>query len=134
MNRVEFIGNVTKDVELNTTSNNVNYTNFSLAVRRKYPDKDGNEIVDFHNCAAFGRLAETIAKYVKKGNKLFVSGELTYDTYENKEGVKKTVAKIMVEQVEFLTPKSVNGVTPESTEDNPHPEDMTPITDDSLPF
>lgn len=134
MNKAELIGNVTKDIELSVTAANVNYTNFSLAVRRKFPDKAGNEIVDFHNCAAFGKLAETLAKYVKKGNKLFVSGELIYDTYENKEGVKKTTAKIMVEQVEFLTPKSVNGVTPESTEDNLHPEDMTPITDDSLPF
>ena len=133
MNRTELIGNVTKDIELNTSSSKVNYCNFSLAVRRRYPDKDGNEIVDFHNCSAFGKLAETLAKYVKKGNKLFVSGELIYDTYENKEGTKKTVAKIMVEQVEFLTPKSVNGVTPESAE-NPHPEDMTPIDDDSLPF
>lgn len=134
MNRIELIGNVTKDIELNTTSTKVNYCNFSLAVRRRYPDKDGNEIVDFHNCAAFGKLAETLAKYVKKGNKLLVAGELIYDTYENKEGTKKTVAKIMVEQVEFLTPKSVNGETPESDDSNPHPGDMTPINDDSLPF
>lgn len=134
MNRTELIGNVTKDIELNTTSTKLNYCNFSLAVRRRYPDKDGNEIVDFHNCAAFSKLAETLAKYVKKGNKLFVAGELIYDTYENKEGTKKTIAKIMVEQVEFLTPKSVNGVIPESAEGNSRPEELTPIDDDSLPF
>ena len=134
MNRIELIGNVTKDIELYTTATKVDYTNFSLAVRRRYPDKDGNEIVDFHSCTAFGKLAQTLEKYVRKGNKLYVSGELIYDTYETKEGTKKTVAKIMVEQVEFLTPKSVNGVTPESAEGNPHPEDMTPIDDDSLPF
>lgn len=133
MNRTELIGNVTKDIELNTTSTKVNYCNFSLAVRRRYPDKDGNEIVDFHNCAAFSKLAENLAKYVKKGNKLFVAGELIYDTYENKEGTKDN-SKIMVEQVEFLTPKSVNGVTPESAEGNPCPEELTPIDDDSLPF
>lgn len=134
MNRVELIGNATKDIELRTTNTKVNYTNFSLAVRRRFPDKDGNEIVDFHNCAAFSKLAETLAKYVKKGNKLFVSGELVYDTYEDKNGNKKTTAKIMVEQVEFLTPKSVNGITPESAEDSSHPEDLSPINDDSLPF
>ena len=74
MNRIDLIGNVTKDIEL--VGQNGNIANFNLAVRRRYTDQNGDEIVDFHSCVAFGKLAETIAKYVKKGNKLYVTGEL----------------------------------------------------------
>ena len=129
MNRVELIGNTTKDIELAVTSTGNNVASFSLAVRRRFPDKDGNEVVDFHNCVAFGKLAETISKYVKKGNKLYVEGELVYDSYTDKQGVKKPITKIILGQVEFLTPKT----KVESAEAPTQPE-LTPIDDDSLPF
>ena len=132
MNKVILIGNVTKDVELNTTNGGTNYVNFSMAVSRGVVDNDGEPITDFFNCVAYNKLAENISKYVNKGNKLFVCGKLVIDTYTDNQGVKKNVPKIMVNEVEFLTPKS----KVESAEDNPHPGELEPIKmdDDSLPF
>ena len=132
MNRIDLIGNVTKDVVL--AGQNGNVANFDLAVRRRYTDQNGEEIVDFHKCVAFGKQAETIAKYVKKGNKLFVSGELIYDNFVDRQGQNRVVPKIVINQVEFLTPKKVESA--EENIENPHPEDLTPVNldDDSLPF
>jgi len=132
MNKVILIGNVTKDVELSTTNGGTNYVNFSMAVSRGVVDNDGEPITDFFNCVAYNKLAENIAKYVNKGNKLFVCGKLVIDTYTDNQGVKRNVPKIMVNEVEFLTPKS----KVESAEDNPHPGELEPIKmdDDSLPF
>ncbi len=129
MNRIELIGNVTKDIEVTTTSNGTNVSNFNLAVNRRYADKDGNPITDFHTCVAFNKKAEVLAKYVKKGNKLFIAGELYYDTYEDSKGVKRTSAKINVDDFEFLTPKKVEDIDKQK-------EELTPIdmSDDSLPF
>ena len=134
MNRIDLIGNVTKDIEL--VGQNGNIVNFDLAVRRRYPDKDGNEIVDFHKCVAYGKLAETITKYTKKGNKLYVSGELIYDNFVDRQGQNRTVPKIIVTQVEFLTPKKVESVEDNSGEENPSPEDLklVKLDDNSLPF
>ncbi len=130
MNKVILQGNVTKDIELATTSAGKSIANFSIAVRRKYSDKDGNEVTDFHNCVAFNKTAEILNKYVKKGHKLLVSGELVYDTYEDKTGAKKTIAKIMVDEVDLINPKPSAEQTRVDTRD----QDLTPIDDDSLPF
>ncbi len=130
MNKVILQGNVTKDVELITTQAGKFIANFSLAVRRKYGDKDGNEITDFHNCVAFNKTAEILNKYVKKGHKLLVSGELVYDTYEDKTGAKKTIAKIMVDEVDLINPKPAETA---NTKVAPHPE-LTEVIDPDLPF
>lgn len=129
MNRVELIGRTTKDIELNTASNGVQYTNFSVATRREYGDKDGNDITDFHNCAAFGELAELISKYVKKGDKIFVAGELIYDDYTNEKGEKKHITKITISKIEFLESKKDTAAPKQQPN-----QDLTPIDDDSLPF
>lgn len=130
MNRIELIGNVTKDVDITTTSNGTKVSNFNLAVNRRYADKDGNPVTDFHACVAFNKKAEVLASYVKKGNKLYIAGELYYDTYEDNKGVKRTVAKINVDDFEFLTPKKINDF------ESQQKEELTPIdmSDDSLPF
>ncbi len=132
MNKVIMIGNVTKDVELNTSNSGTNYVNFSMAVSRGVADSNGEQITDFFNCVAYNKLAENISKCVKKGHKVAVCGKLVIDTYTDNQGVNRKSPKIMVNEVEFLTPKS----KVESAEDNPHPDELEPIKldDDSLPF
>lgn len=127
MNKVHLIGNITSDITLRTSSAGKSIAPFSLAVRRKYPDQNGEPVTDFHNCVAFGKLADNIVKYVKKGNKLYVDGELVYDTYDTAEGTKKVSTKIMVENVEFLTPKGTQISENEETQ-------LVPVEDDDLPF
>lgn len=128
MNRTELIGNVTSDIELKTSASGNNYARFSLATRRRFADKDGNEITDFHSCVAFGKLAENISKYVKKGNKIFVAGELGYDEYTTASGEKRKSATITLSDVEFLQSKKVESI------EEPPKKELEPIDNDDLPF
>lgn len=109
MNKVMLIGNVTRDPEMKMV-NDTNVVSFSLATNKKYTNKAGEkkELVEFHNLTAWGKLAEIIGQYVKKGHKLYVSGELRTRTYE-KEGVNHYRTDITVGEMEMLTPKNSEG-------------------------
>jgi len=122
MNKIILIGNLTRDPELSTTANGKELCRFNLAVTRAF-DK---EKTDFFSCTAWEQKAELIEKYVKKGNKLCVIGRLEINETE-KDGVKTRHHNIVVEEIEFLTPKNAE------TEPTPTAPVMTPA-DGDLPF
>ena len=134
MNKTILIGNLTRDPELTETPNGVAVCKFSIAVSRDYADADGNRETDFFNIVVWRGRAENCAKYLKKGNKVAIVGKLQNRSYEDKDGVKRTVTDIIADEVEFLTPKqsaeddvqvkSVNRARPQ----------LTPIDDGKLPF
>ena len=101
MNSVVLIGRLTKDVDLRYSNNNTAVGRFSLAVDRH--DKDKN--CDFINCIAFGKSAENLEKYVKKGNKVAISGRIQTGSYTNKEGKQVYTTDIVAERVEFIENK-----------------------------
>lgn len=105
MNKIILIGRLTKDVELRYTTSDVAVANFSLAVNRDFKNQNGETETDFINCVAYRKLAETISKYVKKGDKLGVDGRLQTRTYENNEGKKVFVSEVVVNGIEFLEAK-----------------------------
>lgn len=105
LNKVILIGNITKDVEQNTTLNGVSVCKFDLAVTRPYT-QDGERITDFFECTAWRGVAESIAKYCKKGHKVAVTGSVQTRTYEDNNGIKRKVFDIAVQDIEFLTPKA----------------------------
>lgn len=109
MNKIFLIGNTTKDPESGTTSSGVPYCKFTIAVNRKF-EKDKT---DFINIVTWRGIAETCAKYVKKGRKLGVIGSLQIDSYE-KDGSKRTVVQVVADEVEFLS----SGAS-ENTQDKP---------------
>jgi single-strand DNA-binding protein len=106
MNKVFLIGNLTRDPELTETASGVALCHFSIAVGRTYTQGDGERQTDFFNCTAWRGIGETIAKYCKKGNKVAVGGSVQLRNYEDNQGVKRTAVDIIVNDVEFLTPKS----------------------------
>ena len=106
MNKVFLIGNLTKNPERNTTPSGVSVCRFSIAVGRNYPDANGEKQTDFFNCVAWRGLADTIAQYCKKGNKVAVSGSIQLRNYEDNQGIKRTAVDIITQDIEFLTPKS----------------------------
>lgn len=108
MNRVFLIGNLTRDPELSETSGGVQLCRFSIAVNRSYSSSDGERKTDFFNCVAWRNLAENVGRYAKKGNKVAVVGSLEQRTYEDNQGVKRTVVDVVAQDVEFLTPRSQN--------------------------
>ena len=105
MNKILIIGNLTKDVELKSTTSGIEVCTFTLGVRRNYTNKDGKYDSDFPNFIAFNKIAEIISKYTKKGFTLAVEGRIQTRSYE-KDGKKVYVTEIVVESVEFLDKKS----------------------------
>ena len=106
MNKVFLIGTLTRDPELTETSSGIPVCHFAIAVNRNYASGDSERQTDFFNCTAWRGQAETIARYTKKGNKVAVSGSIQLRNYEDNQGVKRTAVDIIVQDVEFLTPKT----------------------------
>lgn len=104
LNKVFLYGNLTRDPELKALPSGSNVANFGLATNRTYKDKNGQkqEATEFHNVVAFGRTAEVIAQYVKKGRPIFVEGRITTRSWEGKEdGKKQYRTEIIVENFQF---------------------------------
>lgn len=107
MNRIFLIGNLTRDPELSETNSGIAVCRFSIAVQRRFSSGDGERETDFFNVTTWRGLAESVAKFCKKGNKVAVAGSIQMRQYEGKDGVKRTAVDIVAEEVEFLTPKGV---------------------------
>lgn len=129
MNKVFLVGNLTRDPELSTVgANNASVCKFGLAVNRRV---GGNQETDFYNITAWRALGENCAKFIKKGSKVAVIGDIQIRNYEDKEGNKRTSVDVNATEVEFLNRKDE---TPSSSYDQTNNVEMKPITDDSLPF
>ena len=128
MNRVEIIGRLSKDVELNTTNNGVSVAKFSIAVNRKFKDENGESVADFFNVVAWRGLGETISKYCKKGSKVFIAGELQNRSWDKNDGTKAYTTEIIASDCEFLDSKPNDANNTNST------TKLEPIDDDNLPF
>ena len=100
MNTVQIIGRLTKDIELRNTTNNLAVTRFSIAVMRDFVKQGEERQTDFINCVAFGKTAEFLEKYFKKGSQLVIIGRIQTGSYE-KEGKKVYTTDILVEKVYF---------------------------------
>ena len=127
MNKAFIIGRNTKDIELRQTTSGTSAVEFSIAVKRSFKNANGEYEADFFNCVAFSKLAETISRYVKKGDQVAIEGRLQTRSYTNKEGRKINVTEIIVENVEFLQPKK------DEAPAEPKWEELDPFNND-LPF
>lgn len=106
MNKVFLIGNLTRDPDLTETPNGVCVCHFSIAVNRSYTNGDGERETDFFNCTAWRGVAESIARFCQKGNKVAVSGSIQMRNYEDNNGQKRTAVDIIAQDVEFLNSRS----------------------------
>lgn len=101
MNKIFLIGNLTRNPELRTTQSGVSVCSFGLAVNRRHK-AEGQPDADFFNVTAWRGLAETVAKYLGKGRKVCVTGEVSVRTYEGRDGSQKMSAEVAAQDVEFL--------------------------------
>ena len=110
-NKVYLMGNLTRDPEMRTTPTGTSVCQFGMAVNRIYNNSNGErqEETTFVDIEAWGRQAETISKYVNKGNPLFVEGRLKLDTWENNEGEKRSRMKVVLEVFEFISQRGERG-------------------------
>lgn len=134
MNKVLLIGNLTKDPELTTTPSGVSVCRFSIAVGRNYTSADGDRQTDFFNITAWRGLGENVSKYTKKGSKVAVSGSIQMRSYEDNDGIKRTVVDVIAEEVEFLTKSQSDGQTSVSGNGNKKPALQNLDDDSDIPF
>ena len=131
MNKLYIIGNVTHTPELKNTPNGVPVCSFSVAVNRR--DKDAL----FYRVTAWRGLGETCSKYLQKGKKVAVIGELDLRTYTGRDGMEKTALEVTASDIEFLSPRSDDQQPPQQQHE-PEPEwgGFTEVTGDdaNLPF
>ena len=139
MNKVFLIGNLTRDPELRETASGVPMCRFAIAVTRPYSSQDGERQTDFFECTAWRGLGETIARFTKKGNKVAVVGHIQIRNYEDNQGAKRTAVDVIVQDCEFLTPKTSDSFddvseAPRASAPKKKPA-LQPMDDDSdIPF
>jgi single-strand DNA-binding protein len=104
VNKVMLMGNTTRDAELRTLPSGTTICEFALATNRVYKTTSGEEKQEtvFIDCTAFGRTGEVIAEYCPKGRQLFVEGRLHYETWEDKNGNRRSKLSVIVESFQFV--------------------------------
>lgn len=103
-NRVELIGNITRDIEMRYTPSGAAVATFSIATNRTFvTDGEKREEAEFHRCVAWNKLAELCQQLLKKGNRVFVSGRLSNRSWQTPEGQTKYITEIVVEDMLLLT-------------------------------
>ena len=107
MNKVFLIGNLTRDPELTETPSGVSVCHFAIAVNRNYSSQDGENRYTY-SCTAW-RSTRKRLRVTPERHKVAVSGSIQLRNYEDNQGVKRTAVDIIVQDVEFLTPKSASG-------------------------
>ena len=137
MNKVIIICRFTRDPEIKySTGENATATaRFSLAVNRRFKNKEGNYDADFINCVAFGKTAEFIEKYFTKGMAIGITGRIQTGSYTNKEGQKVYTTDVVVEESEFVESKNKgtsDNVPNNNANSNSDFEEV--ISDDEMPF
>lgn len=129
MNKVFMIGRLTKDVELKEGNNGVSFARFGIAVDKWQKNEDGERDCDFFDCVAFRGIAETLAKYCKKGHRVAIVGEVHNRNYEASDGTKRSSVEISINDMELLDKKDGSNTAEKKIADKKKVED-----DDFLPF
>jgi len=104
LNKVMLMGNLTRDPQLSYLPSQTAVCEISIAVNRRWMGQDGQqkEEVTFVECSMFGKRAEVLAKYLKKGQPIFVDGRLKLDQWEAQDGTKRSKMRVIVENFEFI--------------------------------
>lgn len=141
MNKVQIVGRLTRDPEVRySTGEKATATaRFSVAVNRRFKNAEGNYDADFINCIAFGKSAEFVEKYFKKGMAIGLTGRIQTGSYTNKDGNKVYTTDVVVEETEFVESKNASNSGDKSTS-RPAPSNDTSFMDipdgidEELPF
>lgn len=142
MNKVILMGRLTRDPDVRwTQGQDAKCTaRYTLAVDRRIKAQDGQQTADFISCVSFGRTAEFVEKYVKKGIKIAITGRIQTGSHTNRDGQKVYTTDVVVEEAEFAESKKAAGEKSNTTS-NRQPEtdddgfmNVPDEIDDELPF
>lgn len=143
LNRAILIGNLTRDPEMKALPSGMQVTSFSIATNRVWKDKNGakQENTDYHNIVTFGRQAETVAQYLKKGSSVLVEGRIQTRSWDASDGTKKYRTEIIADRIQFGPRRDGGGASSETASSKSpakeeldtieYPEEINP---DDIPF
>lgn len=142
MNSFNGVGRLTRDVDLRYTQSGKAVGNFSLAINRQFKNQQTGEYdADFPNMVAWGAQAENLANYMKKGDRIGVTGRIQTRSYDDNDGKKIYVTEVVAESIQFLESKNTNQNNQSSNQQNSQPSNQfanngqpLDIQDDDLPF
>ncbi len=149
MNKVILVGNLTRDPEKRSTGQGKSVTSFTIAVSRRFKNADGGYDADFINCVAWRSTADFVAQYFQKGSRIGVVGSLQSRSYDDKNGNRRYVTEVNVEEVEFAGPRQSADAAPRAEQpaaaepvSQPSADDIfgdelaefQPLEDSELPF
>lgn len=130
MNKIILIGNLTHDPEVRSTQSGNTVCSFTIAVDRKYGGANGQKTTDFFRINAWRQLGESCGRYLAKGRKVAVTGELQARTFESKDGSTRMSLDVLADEVEFLSPKQ----TTQEGDSAADTSGFTDISSDDIPF
>ena len=149
MNKVLLVGNLTRDPEKRSTGQGTSVTSFTIAVSRRFKNADGGYDADFINCVAWRSTADFVAQYFQKGSIIGVVASLQSRSYDDKNGNRRYVTEVNVEEVEFAGPRQSADAAPRAEQpaaaepvSQPSADDIfgdelaefQPLEDSELPF
>lgn len=144
LNKIEIIGRLGKEPEVNKTGSGRTRCSFSVCTSKKFRTSDGSEqeVKDWHNVTAWGKLGDVIASFgLMPGTPLYVSGEVHYSTWDAQDGTKRTRVDISASDVQVLQPRAVSQSSNDSwnrkspsTRSAPAWEQQSDVPDDDIPF
>lgn len=138
INNVTLVGRLTKDPDLRYTSSGKAVGGFTLAVNRRFTNQAGQREADYIQCVIWGKTAETLANYAKKGSLIGIVGRLQSRSYENKEQQRVYVTEVVVETFQLLEPRTVNEQRQSNQQNDNSDQNFEgstiDISDDDLPF
>jgi len=109
LNRVVLVGRLTRDPEIKSTASGSYVCRFSLANNRSYNRRDSSETVEevgYFDCVSFGKLAEILSKYLKKGSRVAIDGQLRFSSWETPDQGKRSKVEILIDSFQFLDTRS----------------------------
>ena len=133
MNKILIIGNLTGEPELRSTPSGITVCSFTIAVNRQHEDKSGERPTDFFRVSAWRQLGDSCGRFLTKGRKVAVMGELQARQYDAKDGSARMSLEVQADEVEFFSPRMQDEAAPQS--------DRAPVADrvidtssDDIPF
>ncbi len=124
MNKAIIIGNLVKDPELRTTQSNLSVCSFTVAVNRRFKNKEGGYDTDYINIVAWRQTAEFVAKYFSKGSKIALVGSIQTRSWEDEQGQRRYATEVVTDEVYFA----------DSKRQADNQTEYMPASDERLPF
>lgn len=133
MNKVLLVGRLTRDPELRTTPGGIAVTRFTIAVSQNFTNRNGERGADFINCSAWGRQADNISKYCRKGTLVSAEGRIRTGSYDAQDGTKRYTTEVVCETVNFLSTRNAGSTDAPRNDFMPETNDIMAMNN-SMPM